>query len=107
MPAANTQRSGSVNASLFLQIPRLIPLLCSVWEPLRLIVYGYAIHPLSPSSRRDTRLSPGRLSVVTEDSREDNMVHRDIVSLEVGDEIYAFERYIPRGKEVEGVWYRG
>lgn len=38
---------------------------------------------------------------------DDNLVHRDVVSLEVGDEVYAFEKYTPRGKEVEGVWYRG
>ncbi|KAF7362005.1 hypothetical protein MVEN_00545700 [Mycena venus] len=77
------------------------------WEPLPLIVYGYAVHPLSPS-RRDTRFSArNRLSTVTESSTEDHLVHRDVVSLEVGDEVYAFEKYTPRGKEVEGVWYRG
>ncbi|KAH7908606.1 hypothetical protein BJ138DRAFT_1157281 [Hygrophoropsis aurantiaca] len=79
-----------------------------VWEPLPLFLYGYAIHPLSPS-RRDTRISNRSrpLSTVTEGSNEENAVHRDVVSLEVGDEIYAFEKYTPRGKEVEGVWYRG
>ncbi|KAJ7262301.1 C2 domain in Dock180 and Zizimin proteins-domain-containing protein [Mycena haematopus] len=77
------------------------------WEPLPLIVYGYAVHPLSPS-RRDTRFSTrNRLSTVTESSTDDHLVHRDVVSLEVGDEVYAFEKYTPRGKEVEGVWYRG
>ncbi|KAK7057298.1 C2 domain in Dock180 and Zizimin proteins-domain-containing protein [Favolaschia claudopus] len=77
------------------------------WEPLPLIVYGYAVHPLSPS-RRDTRFSGrNRLSTVTESSTDHDLVHRDVVSLEVGDEVYAFEKYTPRGKEVEGVWYRG
>ncbi|KAJ6499427.1 C2 domain in Dock180 and Zizimin proteins-domain-containing protein [Mycena sanguinolenta] len=77
------------------------------WEPLPLIVYGYALHPLSPS-RRDTRFSArNRLSTVTESSTDDHLVHRDVVSLEVGDEVYAFEKYTPRGKEVEGIWYRG
>ncbi|EJD03246.1 cytoplasmic protein [Fomitiporia mediterranea MF3/22] len=78
-----------------------------VWEPLSLIVYGYAIHPLSPG-QRDTRVSgrTARLSTVTEGS-EGDFPHRDIVSLEVGDEIYAFEKYTPKGKECEGVWYRG
>ncbi|KAJ7287715.1 C2 domain in Dock180 and Zizimin proteins-domain-containing protein [Mycena rebaudengoi] len=70
-----------------------------MWEPLPLIVYGYAVHPLSPSTRRDTRFSArNRLSTVTESSTEENLV---------GDEVYAFEKYTPRGKEVEGVWYRG
>ncbi|KAJ7045388.1 C2 domain in Dock180 and Zizimin proteins-domain-containing protein [Mycena alexandri] len=78
-----------------------------MWEPLPLIVYGYAVHPLSPS-RRDTRFSArNRLSTVTESSTEENLVHRDVVSLEVGDEVYAFEKYTPRAKEVEGIWYRG
>ncbi|KAF9245029.1 hypothetical protein BU15DRAFT_59190 [Melanogaster broomeanus] len=78
-----------------------------VWEPLPLIVYGYAVHPLSPS-KRDTRISSRRpMSTITEGSNDEGGVHRDVVSLEVGDEVYAFEKYIPRGKEVEGVWYRG
>ncbi|KAI6032808.1 hypothetical protein F5J12DRAFT_902576 [Pisolithus orientalis] len=78
-----------------------------VWEPLPLIAYGYAVHPLSPS-KRDTRISNRRpMSTITEGSTEENPVHRDVVSLEVGDEVYAFEKYVPRGKEVEAVWYRG
>ncbi|KAG6857266.1 hypothetical protein H0H87_007099 [Tephrocybe sp. NHM501043] len=79
-----------------------------MWEPLPLIVYGYAIHPLSPS-RRDTRISTrNRLSTVTSASNDGDLVHRDVVSLEVGDEVYAFEKYTPRSKEpVEGEWYRG
>ncbi|KAG9316448.1 hypothetical protein JVU11DRAFT_2482 [Chiua virens] len=78
-----------------------------VWEPLPLIVYGYAVHPLS-SSKRDTRISNRRpMSTITEVSDGDVGGHRDVVSLEVGDEIYAFEKYTPRAKEVEGIWYRG
>jgi dedicator of cytokinesis protein 3 len=77
-----------------------------IWEPLPLIVYGYAVHPLAPS-RRETRISRARLSTVTEASNEENLVHRDVVSLEVGDEVYAFEKYTPQGKETDGVWYRG
>ena len=80
-----------------------------VWEPLPLIVYGYAVHPLS-QSRRDTHYSNRtRISAFTDVSgtTDDPLIHRDIVSLEVGDEIYAFEKYTPKGKEVEGIWYRG
>lgn len=78
-----------------------------MWEPLPLIVYGYAKYPLSPS-RRDTRVSSrSRLSTVTETSSTDERTNSDVVSLEVGDEVYAFEKYTPRGKEVDGVWYRG
>ncbi len=78
-----------------------------VWEPLPLIVYGFAIHPHSPS-HRDTRVSNRtRLSSVTDASAEDTFAARDVVSLEVGDEVYAFEKYTPKGKECDGVWYRG
>lgn len=78
-----------------------------VWEPLPRFIYGYAVHPLSPS-RRDTRFSARtRLSTYTDASGDEHLVHRDVVSLEVGDEVYAFERYTPKDKEVEGVWYRG
>ena len=72
-----------------------------------MIVYGYAVHPLSPT-RRDTRISTrNRLSTVTEASTDDQMLNREVVSLEVGDEVYAFEKYTPRSKETDGVWYRG
>ncbi|KAF8270253.1 C2 domain in Dock180 and Zizimin proteins-domain-containing protein [Lactarius quietus] len=78
-----------------------------MWEPLPSIIYGYAVHPLSPS-HRDTRISHRpRLSTVTEASTTESFIHRDVVALEVGDEVYAFEKYIPRGKETEGIWYRG
>lgn len=78
-----------------------------MWEPLPLIVYGYAVHPLSPS-RRETRISTrNRLSTVTEASTDDHAM-RDVVTLEVGDEVYAFEKYTPSGRDaLEGVWYRG
>ncbi|KAG2015952.1 cytoplasmic protein [Coprinopsis cinerea AmutBmut pab1-1] len=77
-----------------------------MWEPLPLIVYGYAVHPLSPS-RRETRISTrNRLSTVTEVSVDDQQ-NRDVVNLEVGDEVYAFERYIPPNGRETDVWYRG
>ncbi|KAF8972959.1 cytoplasmic protein [Flammula alnicola] len=79
-----------------------------MWEPLPLIVYGYAIHPLTPSRRETRHSSRNRLSTVTEASTDDHSVMRDVVALEVGDEIYAFEKYIPSARDqVEGVWYRG
>ncbi|RDX50021.1 cytoplasmic protein [Lentinus brumalis] len=79
-----------------------------VWEPLPLIIYGYAVHPLSPLNRRETRLSSRtHTSTWTDASGDEHLVHRDVVQLEVGDNVYAFEKYIPRDKEVEGIWYRG
>lgn len=79
-----------------------------MWEPLPLIVYGYAVHPLS-SSRRETRApSRNRLSTVTAASTDENSGWRDVVTLEVGDEVYAFERYTPGPKDpTDIVWYRG
>lgn len=79
-----------------------------MWEPLPLIVYGYAVHPLTPSRRETRTSSRHRLSTVTEASTDDNSVMRDVVTLEVGDEIYAFERYTPGPREPpDNVWYRG
>lgn len=79
-----------------------------VWDPLPLIIYGYALHPLSPVNRRDTKLfSRTHISTWTDASGDEHLVHRDVVSLEVGHNVYAFEKYTPRDKEVEGVWYRG
>jgi dedicator of cytokinesis protein 3 len=80
-----------------------------MWEPLPLIVYGYAIHPLTPY-KREARLSArNRLSTITDASTDDqSVILRDVVSLEVGDEVYAFEKYTPSAKDsVEGPWYRG
>ncbi|KAJ3935174.1 MAG: hypothetical protein NXY57DRAFT_991179 [Lentinula lateritia] len=78
-----------------------------MWEPLPLIAYGYAVHPLIPSTRRDTRYSTRSHHTIGSADAGDEQIHRDVVSLEVGDEIYAFEKYTPKGKETEGIWYRG
>ncbi len=79
-----------------------------MWEPLPLIVYGYAVHPLTPGRRETRSSSRNRLSTVTEASTDDTTGMRDVVTLEVGDEVYAFEKYTPGPREpVEGVWYRG
>lgn len=79
-----------------------------MWEPLPLIVYGYAVHPLTPFRRETRTSSRNRLSTVTEASTDDITGMRDLVTLEVGDEVYAFEKYTPGPREpVEGIWYRG
>ncbi|KAF6760011.1 cytoplasmic protein [Ephemerocybe angulata] len=75
-----------------------------MWEPLPLIVYGYAVHPLSPS-RRETGYARNRLSTVTEASADEH-TFSNVVNLEVGDEVYAFEKYTA-AHGVEGEWYRG
>ncbi|KAF8586680.1 hypothetical protein K439DRAFT_1340268 [Ramaria rubella] len=79
-----------------------------VWEALPAILYGYAVHPLSTGQRRDSM----RDSKANGDSKlgkdqEEAASNEMIVALDVGDDVYAFERYVPQGKEVDGVWYRG
>lgn len=82
-----------------------------VWEPLPAILYGYAVHPLSTGQRRDSLQD----SKVNSDTRtpnglkdqDDSCSNDMIVALDVGDDVYAFERYVPKGKEVQGIWYRG
>jgi len=83
-----------------------------VWEPLSHIVYGYAIYPLSPAQIRDNLPPvlprPGQSDAsrqYQEDERE--RAAHEIVALELGDEIYAFERYTPKAGETRDVWYRG
>jgi len=80
-----------------------------MWEPLPLIVYGYAIHPLSPFKRETRNPVRNRFSTATEASTDDqSSFPRDVVSLEVGDEVYAFEKYTPSAKDtIDGPWYRG
>ena len=79
-----------------------------MWEPLPLIVYGYAVHPLSPSRRETRSTSRNRLSTVTEVSADDHSMIHNVVSLEVGDEVYAFEKYTPSPRESpDNIWFRG
>ena len=83
-----------------------------VWEPLPAILYGYAIHPLSTGQQRRDSF---RDSKVNGESRrhsgvkdqEDDASNDMIVALDVGDDVYAFEHYLPKAKEVDGIWYRG
>ena len=80
---------------------------CPRSRPSRFI-YGYAVQLFSPANCIDVSLSSrAHISAWTDASGDEHLVHRDVVSLEVGDNVYAFEKYTPRDKEVEGVWYRG
>jgi len=87
-----------------------------VWKPLPVIVYGFAIHPLSSSSSSSdpsNHRPNGRLSTVPElEGENEEDANPYVVALEVGDEVYAFEEYAgtaPRTGEdaADGVWYRG
>lgn len=78
------------------------------WKPLPVIVYGFAIHPLSSSSSESQdRRATGRLSTVLELEGEDDDPNPYVVALEVGDEVYAFEEFVPKQSESKGIWYRG
>jgi dedicator of cytokinesis protein 3 len=84
-----------------------------VWKPLPVIVYGFAIHPLSSSSSSsdpNNQRPNGRLSTVLELEHEEEDANPYVVALEVGDEVYAFEEYVGNGTpgdEAKGAWYRG
>ena len=72
------------------------------------LVYAYAVHPLSPVDHGATTLSSRtHIFTWTDTSGDEHLVHRDVASIEVGDNVYAFETYTLRDKEAEGVWYFG
>jgi len=75
------------------------------WKPLQVIIYGFAVHPLSSSTKGDEQRT--RLSTLPEQPDDDEEQNPYVVALEVGDEVYAFEEYTPKGNEADGVWYRG
>ncbi|GJJ06217.1 hypothetical protein Clacol_000407 [Clathrus columnatus] len=79
-----------------------------VWEPLPAVLYGHAIHPLSNGQRGDS-IHESKVGSNASSSRnnEESAANDMIVGLDVGDDVYAFERYVPKGKEVDGIWYRG
>lgn len=77
-----------------------------VWEPLPAILYGYAIHPLTTGPGTSTEEDALKLNGAGKED-PDAAANEMIVALDVGDDVYAFERYAPKGKEVDGVWYRG
>ena len=72
-----------------------------VWEPLPLIVFGYVIHPLVTTAENRKSRPNGDIDP------NEFLAQKDIVPLEVGDNIYAFEQYTPKGNETSGIWYRG
>ena len=76
-------------------------------KPLPLIIYGYAVQLFSPANRIDVSLSSrAHISAWADASGDEHLVLGDVGSPEAGDTVYAFEEYIPRDKEVVGVWYR-
>lgn len=78
-----------------------------VWEPLPAVLYGHAIHPLSNGQQRDSLHDPKSNGGGSNNNGESSAANDMIVGLDVGDDVYAFERYVPKGKEVDGIWYRG
>ena len=92
-----------------------------IWEPLPAIIYAVVIHPLEllknaegytirpedlgidPPEHGDTNA----LQTLPEDLEpEDPVANPHLVPLEIGDEIYAFEKFVPdvrHGAE----WYKG
>lgn len=75
------------------------------WKPLQVIIYGFAVHPLTSSTKSDEQRT--QFSGLPEQPEDDEEQNPYVVALDVGDEIYAFEEYTPNGNEVNGLWYRG
>ncbi|QRW21721.1 Dedicator of cytokinesis protein 3 [Rhizoctonia solani] len=75
------------------------------WEPLPLLLYGFAIHPLSHASPttndRVSSIGPPRLELDAIPEHAHRNPH--LARLDVGDEIYAFEAWRDAGP----TWYRG
>ncbi|CUA66609.1 Dedicator of cytokinesis protein 3 [Rhizoctonia solani] len=76
------------------------------WEPLPMLLYGFAIHPLSASlpiaHDRVSSLGPPRIELDAIPEHAPRNPH--LARLDVGDEIYAFEVW----REGGGcTWYRG
>ncbi|KAG9080710.1 hypothetical protein FS749_007930 [Ceratobasidium sp. UAMH 11750] len=73
------------------------------WEPLPLLLYGFAVHPLNPNPDRPaSSVGPPRLELDAIPEYAPRNPH--IARLDVGDEIYAFEVW--RGEDRQ-TWYRG
>ncbi|KAF8745721.1 hypothetical protein RHS02_01051, partial [Rhizoctonia solani] len=76
------------------------------WEPLPLLLYGFAIHPLSYASPttndRVSSIGPPRLELDAIPEHAHRNPH--LARLDVGDEIYAFEAWRDAGRPT---WYRG
>ncbi|PWN49826.1 hypothetical protein IE53DRAFT_316947 [Violaceomyces palustris] len=71
------------------------------WEPLPKILYGFAIHPFSPDT--DPLEPPPSLQFdqLSQGAREN--LQNNLISLEVGDEVYVFEQL---GHQ-DVSWFRG
>lgn len=119
-PTLSSQSAGNAAAGLSTVPPRPGP---RVWEALRAIAYGFVIYPLTPSKplRRQSRLAtssngghhvgPNGLHTLREETEnelqyEDAFEYSEQATLEIGDEVYAFERLTAESRNGT-VWYRG
>lgn len=84
------------------------------WEALGAIAYGFVVHPLAPNkpSRPKSKLpaptTGGGLHTLREEpeNETDALQYSDQATLDIGDEVYAFEKLIPETR-TGAVWYRG
>ena len=71
---------------------------CPRTRPSRL-AYGYAVHPLSTVNHGAATLSSRtHISTWMDTSGDEHLVHRDVASLEVGDNVYVSQMFTPRCK---------
>lgn len=94
------------------------------WEALPAIAYGFVTYPLTPTKtvRRQSRQAPltnggtshhglNGLGTLREEPEmelplDDTLEYSEQATLEIGDEIYAFEKLVPETRN-GSVWYRG
>lgn len=93
------------------------------WEALPAIAYGFVTYPLTPTKtvRRQSRqtplgnggvghFGPNSLSTLREEPETelmlDDIEYSEQATLEIGDEVYAFEKLVPETRN-GAVWYRG
>lgn len=82
-----------------------------LWEPLPSIIYGFAIHSLSPHHSRPStyKRSPynGDYDRISENNDGYFPENPFQATLEVGDEVYAFEKFTLPESSGGNTWYRG
>lgn len=82
------------------------PIRNGAWEPLPAIIYGFATHPLIPASVPRSQTKQLFLSIEGDEESYELPLNPFQVPIEVGDEVYAFERYVSPDPKLSA-WYRG
>jgi len=79
------------------------------WQPLQSIIYGFAIHPLSPATyNRPSTTVHADGTPWSSHPDDEHPALPFIAQIDVGDEVYAFEQLTDQDAlKRPCVWYRG